>query len=139
MRGREVLCSSFLYSSLWHVPMKKQSLRPSVISMESSPLDRPWSSARCAEANTSLVILCVYHPQTRKSAGWLAGKMHQEGHAVALITGESTIDQRIAVLNRYHNATEIVVTVRCLWPMPCVDIALCMQIQGGEGEVADNY
>ena len=27
--------------------------------------------------------------------------MHQEGHAVALVTGESTIEQRIAVLNRY--------------------------------------
>ena len=43
-----------------------------------------------------VVFLC----QTKKSAGWLAGKMHQEGHAVALITGESTIEQRIAVLNR---------------------------------------
>ena len=34
--------------------------------------------------------------------------MHQEGHAVALITGESTIDQRIAVLNR--SITEMVHT-----------------------------
>ena len=39
--------------------------------------------------------------QTRKSAEWLAGKMNREGHAVALITGDSTTDQRIAVLNRY--------------------------------------
>ena len=39
-------------------------------------------------------------PQTRKSAIWLAGKMSKEGHAVALITGESTIEQRIAVLDR---------------------------------------
>lgn len=39
--------------------------------------------------------------QTRKSAQWLAGKMSKEGHAVALITGESTIEQRIAVLNRW--------------------------------------
>ena len=38
--------------------------------------------------------------QTRKSAEWLAGKMNREGHAVALITGDSTTDQRIAVLNR---------------------------------------
>jgi ATP-dependent RNA helicase DDX19/DBP5 len=43
---------------------------------------------------------------TKKSAGWLAGKMHQEGHAVALITGESTIEQRIAVLNRYREGKE---------------------------------
>jgi ATP-dependent RNA helicase DDX19/DBP5 len=32
--------------------------------------------------------------------------MHQEGHAVALITGESTIEQRIAVLNRYREGKE---------------------------------
>lgn len=44
--------------------------------------------------------------QTKRSASWLAGKMHQEGHAVALVTGESTIDQRIAVLNRYREGKE---------------------------------
>jgi len=38
--------------------------------------------------------------QTRRSAQELAGKMARDGHAVALITGESTIEQRIAVLNR---------------------------------------
>ena len=27
--------------------------------------------------------------------------MNHEGHAVALITGDSTTDQRVAVLNRY--------------------------------------
>ena len=27
--------------------------------------------------------------------------MNREGHAVALITGDSTTDQRVAVLNRY--------------------------------------
>ena len=39
--------------------------------------------------------------QTRRSAIWLAGKMNKDGHAVALLTGQSTVEQRIAVLNRY--------------------------------------
>ena len=38
--------------------------------------------------------------QTRKSAEWLAGEMCRQGHSVALITGDSTTDQRVAVLNR---------------------------------------
>ena len=29
--------------------------------------------------------------------------MNREGHAVALITGDSTTDQRVAVLNRYYD------------------------------------
>lgn len=43
---------------------------------------------------------------TRKSAAWLAGKMSREGHAVALITGESTTEQRIAVLSRFREGKE---------------------------------
>ena len=38
--------------------------------------------------------------QTRKSAEWLAGEMCKHGHSVALITGDSTTEQRIAVLDR---------------------------------------
>ena len=41
------------------------------------------------------------HTQTRRSAEALAGRMSREGHNVALITGDSTMDQRIAVLNRW--------------------------------------
>ena len=36
----------------------------------------------------------------------LAAKMSKEGHAVALLTGESTPDQRIAVLNRFRDGKE---------------------------------
>ena len=32
--------------------------------------------------------------------------MNHEGHAVALITGDSTTDQRVAVLNRYFEMKE---------------------------------
>lgn len=82
--------------------MNIPSLKHYVISMVSSLLDKLWSSVRLEHSYSIYCyhgyIVCV---QTRKSAAWLAGKMHQEGHAVALVTGESTIDQRIAVLNRY--------------------------------------
>jgi len=33
----------------------------------------------------------------------LASKMSKEGHAVELLTGESTPDQRIAVMNRFRD------------------------------------
>ena len=36
----------------------------------------------------------------------LDAKMSKEGHAVALLTGESTPDQRIAVLNRFRDGKE---------------------------------
>lgn len=44
--------------------------------------------------------------RTRKSAMGLAAKMTKEGHAVALLTGESTPEQRIAVLNRFRDGKE---------------------------------
>lgn len=43
---------------------------------------------------------------TRRSAAWLAGKMSKEGHAVALITGDSSTEQRIAVLDRFRDGKE---------------------------------
>lgn len=42
----------------------------------------------------------------RKTASWLAGKMSQDAHAVALLTGELTIEQRAAVINRFRNGKE---------------------------------
>lgn len=55
----------------------------------------------------SLIFVLVYRHvvlisflQTRRSAEWLAGQMCQQGHSVALITGDSSTDQRIAVLDR---------------------------------------
>ena len=90
----------FSDSSMWRVQVKRASLRLSVTYMESFLLVRPWSFARSADHTHLHFVATVMYLQTKRSAGWLAGKMHQEGHAVALVTGESTIDQRIAVLNR---------------------------------------
>ena len=52
---------------------------------------------------------------TRKTAGWLVEKMTAEGHAVALLSGELTIDQRIQVLDRYRDGLEkILITTNVL-------------------------
>ena len=44
--------------------------------------------------------------QTKKSAAWLAQKMASDGHAVGLLTGDITVEQRIAVLNRFREGKE---------------------------------
>jgi hypothetical protein len=37
---------------------------------------------------------------TRKTASWLAEKMRKDGHAVCLLSGELTVDERILVRNQ---------------------------------------
>jgi len=44
--------------------------------------------------------------QTRRTASWLVTKLVQDGHSVALLTGELTVEQRIAVLNRFRDGRE---------------------------------
>ena len=41
--------------------------------------------------------------RTRESATWLAGKMSQEGHATAVLTGDLETHQRLAVLQRFRD------------------------------------
>ena len=41
--------------------------------------------------------------QTHKSASWLAEKMTAKGHSVALLSGEITMEQRLALLNRFRD------------------------------------
>ncbi|XP_050024950.1 DEAD-box helicase Dbp80 [Dermacentor andersoni] len=48
------------------------------------------------------IIFC----HTRQAAVWLAGQMTKEGHAVALLSGELTIEQRIAVLQRFRKGLD---------------------------------
>lgn len=43
---------------------------------------------------------------TRKAVNWLAEKLSKDGHAVALLTGELEIEQRLAVLNRFRDGKE---------------------------------
>ena len=44
--------------------------------------------------------------QTGKAASWLAQKMTEDGHAVALLSAEITVEHRIAVLNRFRESKE---------------------------------
>ena len=39
------------------------------------------------------IIFC----QTRKMASWLAQKMQSDGHTVAMLSGELSVDERISV------------------------------------------
>lgn len=43
---------------------------------------------------------------TRKTASWLAAKMSKDGHAVALLSGDLEVEQRIAVLDRFRSGKE---------------------------------
>merc|ERR1712179_768913 len=50
---------------------------------------------------------------TRKTASWLVEKMTAEGHAVALLSGELSIEQRIQVLDRFRDGLEKIVRHTC--------------------------
>ncbi|XP_054464961.1 ATP-dependent RNA helicase DDX19A [Anoplopoma fimbria] len=43
---------------------------------------------------------------TRKMASWLASNLINEGHQVALLSGEMTVEQRAAVIERFRNGKE---------------------------------
>ncbi|XP_075898296.1 ATP-dependent RNA helicase DDX19A isoform X2 [Nelusetta ayraudi] len=43
---------------------------------------------------------------TRKMASWLTANLIKEGHQVSLLSGEMTVEQRAAVIERYRNGKE---------------------------------
>jgi len=49
---------------------------------------------------------CIIFCHTRKTASWLASKLSEEGHRVSMLTGELTIEQRAAVINRFRAGNE---------------------------------
>jgi superfamily II DNA/RNA helicase len=62
-----------------------------------------------------LICLLLVYLQTRKTASWLAEKMSRDGHAVALLSGDLTVDQRIAVLDRFRDGKEkVLITTNVL-------------------------
>ena len=44
--------------------------------------------------------------QTRKTAAWLVERMQAEGHAVALLSGELTVEERIKILDNFRDGHE---------------------------------
>lgn len=61
-------------------------------------LTNSYSSISIGQA----IIFC----DTKKNASYLVGKMSRDGHAVALLSGDLTVEQRIAVLNRFREGKE---------------------------------
>lgn len=43
---------------------------------------------------------------TKKSAAWLAEKLQKDGHAVGLISGDLTVEERTAVIQRFRDGNE---------------------------------
>ncbi|KZC08707.1 PREDICTED: DEAD-box helicase Dbp80 [Dufourea novaeangliae] len=57
------------------------------------------------------IIFC----HTRKTANWLAENMTKDGHAVAVLSGELTVEQRISVLDRFRAGLEkVLITTNVL-------------------------
>ncbi|XP_018353612.1 PREDICTED: DEAD-box helicase Dbp80 isoform X1 [Trachymyrmex septentrionalis] len=57
------------------------------------------------------IIFC----HTKKTASWLAGKMTKDGHAVAILSGDLTVEQRISVLDRFRAGLEkVLITTNVL-------------------------
>lgn len=48
------------------------------------------------------IVFC----HTRQAAVWLAGRMSEEGHTVSVLSGELTIEQRVAVLERFRTGLD---------------------------------
>lgn len=57
------------------------------------------------------IIFC----HTRKTAAWLSEKMAKDGHAVAVLSGDLTVEQRIFVLDRFRQGQEkVLITTNVL-------------------------
>ncbi|XP_045470399.1 DEAD-box helicase Dbp80 [Harmonia axyridis] len=57
------------------------------------------------------IIFC----QTKRTASWLSEKMSRDGHAVAVLTGDLSVEQRINVLDRFRNGQEkVLITTNVL-------------------------
>ncbi|XP_033238369.1 DEAD-box helicase Dbp80 [Drosophila pseudoobscura] len=57
------------------------------------------------------IIFC----HTRRTAAWLASKMTMDGHSVAVLSGDLTVDQRLSVLDRFRSGLEkVLITTNVL-------------------------
>ncbi|GBN33455.1 ATP-dependent RNA helicase DDX19A [Araneus ventricosus] len=62
--------------------------------------------ALCNVYGTVSIGQAMIFCHTKKTAAWLVEKMSNEGHDVALLSGELAVEQRIAVLNRFREGKE---------------------------------
>ncbi|KAG8197387.1 hypothetical protein JTE90_013510 [Oedothorax gibbosus] len=62
--------------------------------------------ALCNVYGTVSIGQAMIFCHTKRTAAWLSEKMSKEGHDVALLSGDLTVEQRISVLNRFREGKE---------------------------------
>lgn len=68
-------------------------------------------TALCNLYGTLTIAQAMIFCHTRKMASWLTANLIQEGHQVSLLSGEMTVEQRAAVIDRYrHGKEKVLVT-----------------------------
>ncbi|KAM3618070.1 uncharacterized protein V6R79_014861 [Siganus canaliculatus] len=63
-------------------------------------------TALCNLYGSLTIAQAMIFCHTRKMASWLTSNLTKEGHQVALLSGEMTVEQRAAVIERYRNGKE---------------------------------
>ncbi|XP_071380499.1 ATP-dependent RNA helicase DDX19A isoform X2 [Centroberyx affinis] len=63
-------------------------------------------TALCNLYGSLTIAQAMIFCHTRKMAAWLSGQLTKEGHQVALLSGEMTVEQRAAVIERFRNGKE---------------------------------
>ncbi|CAG03813.1 unnamed protein product, partial [Tetraodon nigroviridis] len=63
-------------------------------------------SALCNLYGCLTIAQTIVFCQTRRMASWLAESMTREGHQVGVLSGEMTVEQRAAVIERYREGKE---------------------------------
>ena len=59
--------------------------------------------------------MCYFHLQTRQTAAWLSKNMSRDGHAVALLSGDLSVENRMQVLDRIRDGKEkVLITTNVL-------------------------
>ncbi|KAM6976952.1 ATP-dependent RNA helicase DDX19A [Aplochiton taeniatus] len=63
-------------------------------------------SALCNLYGSITIAQIMIFCHTRRNASWLASELVKEGHQVALLSGEMTVEQRAAVIDRFREGKE---------------------------------
>ncbi|XP_032375828.1 ATP-dependent RNA helicase DDX19A [Etheostoma spectabile] len=63
-------------------------------------------TALCNLYGSLTIAQAMIFCHTRKMAAWLTANLTNEGHQVALLSGELTVEQRAAVIDRFRNGKE---------------------------------
>ncbi|XP_056129520.1 ATP-dependent RNA helicase DDX19A [Lampris incognitus] len=63
-------------------------------------------TALCNIYGSLTIAQAMIFCHTRKMAAWLTGQLSKEGHQVALLSGEMTVEQRADVIERFRNGKE---------------------------------